>query len=435
MKLDLIVPTTQENLRKRRKAICPPLGLAMVAALTPPEVEVSLTDENVTAIDFQKETDLVGITALTITAQRAYEIADSFRARGVKVILGGSHPSALPEEASQHADAVVIGEAEGIWPNVIHDFKASKLQRIYSQRERPSLVSLPIPRRDLFAKGAYYCTNTISTTRGCPYACSFCTVTSFFGHTYRCRPVEEILNEIETFNDKKLVVFVDDNIVGNPKFTKELFQALIPYKIKWVGHTSVTIARDDELLKLTAASGCMVLLIGFETLSPANLAAVGKRINVVDEYETVIRKIHSHGIAIHGFFILGLDEDDEDVFVRTVRFARKMRLESASFAWPVPYPGTALCESLDKAGRIVTKDWSQYESNPVFEPNLMSREMLKRAYDWAWREFYSLPSIWRRIGVARRNLVPFWVMNLSFRAAWRKKSRSGGFVSPRLSGV
>ena len=435
MKLDLIVPATQENLRKRRKTICPPLGLAMVAALTPPEVEVSLTDENVTAIDFQKETDLVGITALTITAQRAYEIADSFRARGVKVILGGSHPSALPEEASQHADAVVIGEAEGIWPNVIHDFKASKLQRIYSQRERPSLVSLPIPRRDLFAKGAYYCTNTISTTRGCPYACSFCTVTSFFGHTYRCRPVEEILNEIETFNDKKLVVFVDDNIVGNPKFTKELFQALIPYKIKWVGHTSVTIARDDELLKLAAASGCMALLIGFETLSPANLAAVGKRINVVDEYETVIRKIHSHGIAIHGFFILGLDEDDEDVFVRTVRFARKMRLESASFAWPVPYPGTALCESLDKAGRIVTKDWSRYESNPVFEPKLMSREMLKKGYDWVWREFYSLPSIWRRIGVARRNLVPFWVMNLSFRAAWRKKSRSGGFVSPRLSGV
>ena len=434
MKLDLIVPATQENLRKREKPPCPPLGLAMVAALTPPEVEVSLTDENVTVIDFQKETDLVGITALTITAQRAYEIADTFRARGVKVILGGSHPSALPEEASQHADAVVIGEAEGIWSNVIEDFKANKLQRMYSQRERPSLLNLPIPRRDLFAKGAYYVTNTISTTRGCPYACSFCSVTSFFGHTYRCRPIEEIVKEIETLNHRKPIGFVDDNIVGNPKFIKELFRTLVPYKIRWAAQASVTVARDDELLKLAAASGCMALLIGFETLSPANLAAVGKRVNVVDEYETVIRKIHSHGIAIHGFFILGLDEDDEDVFERTVRFAQKMRLESAQFAWPVPYPGTALCESLDKAGRIVTKDWSQYESNLVFEPKLMSREMLQKGCDWVWREFYSLPSIWRRIGVAHRNLVALWATNLSFRASWRRKFRSGGFVAPRLSG-
>jgi len=234
------------------------------------------------------------------------------------------------------------------------------------------LINLPIPRRDLFAKEAYYIPNTLSTTRGRPYSCSFCSVTSFFGHTYRWHPVEEVLKEIETLNQRKLIGFVDDNIVGNPKFAKELFRALIPYKIKWASQASVTVARDDELLKLAAASGCMTLLIGFETLSPANLAAVGKKVNVVEEYETVIKKIHSHGISIHGFFILGLDEDDKEVFERTVHFARKMRLESAQFAWPVPYPGTALCESLDKAGRIVTKDWSQYESNLVFEPKLMS---------------------------------------------------------------
>jgi radical SAM superfamily enzyme YgiQ (UPF0313 family) len=232
MKLELIVPATQENIRKRKKTLIPPLGLAMIAALTPPEVEVSLTDENITAIDFQQEIDLVGITALTTTANRAYEIADSFRARGVKVILGGIHPSILPEEAGQHADAVVIGEAEEIWPNLIEDFKANKLQRVYRQREQPSLVNLPIPRRDLFAEGAYHVTNTISTTRGCPYSCSFCSVTSFFGHTYRCRPVAEILKEIETFNERKPIGFVDDNIVGSPKFAKELFSALIPYKIK-----------------------------------------------------------------------------------------------------------------------------------------------------------------------------------------------------------
>lgn len=396
----------------------------MVAALTPLEVEVSLTDENVTVIDFQKEIDLVGITVLTITAKRAYEIADTFRAKGVKVILGGSHPSALPKEASQHADAVVIGEAEGIWANVIEDFKANKLQRIYSQREQPSLLNLPIPRRDLFADGAYFFRNTISTTRGCPYACSFCSVTSFFGHTYRCRPVEEILKEIETMNYKKLIFFVDDNIVGKPKFAKELFRALVSYKLKWAAQASVTIARDDELLKLAAASGCMILLIGFETLSPDNLAAMGKRVNVVDEYEMVIRKIHSHGIAIHGFFILGLDEDDEYVFERTVRFAQKMQLESAQFAWPVPYPGTALYESLDKAGRIITKSWSQYESSVVFEPKLMSREILQKRRDWVWREFYSLPSIWKRLGITHRHSVPLWMLNLYYRSFWQRKFRA-----------
>jgi len=225
-------------------------------------------------------------------------------------------------------------------------------------------------------------------------------------------------------NHKKLICFVDDNIVGNHKFAKELFRALIPYKLKWIAQASVTIARDDELLKLAAASGCMALLIGFETLSPANLTAMGKRINVVDEYEMVIRKIHSHGIAIHGFFVLGLDEDDEDVFGRTVRFAQKMRLESAQFAWPVPYPGTALCESLDKAGRIITKDWSQYESSIVFEPKLMSREILQKGRDWVWREFYSLPSIWRRLGVKHRYLMSFWVLNLYYRSFWRRKFRT-----------
>ena len=424
VKLELIAPATQKNIRRRKKGLVPPLGLAMVAALTPPGVEVSLTDENVTGIDYQKEIDLVGITALTVTAPHAYEIADNFRARGIKVILGGAHPSALPDEASQHADAVVIGEAEGIWPNLINDFKENKLQKVYRQSERPSLVNLPIPRRDLFAKGAYYVTNTISTTRGCPYSCSFCSVTSFFGHTYRCRPVEEVLKEIETLNQRDFIVFLDDNIVGNPKFAEELFRALVPYKIKWVSQASVTIAGNDELLRLAAASGCVAVFIGFETLSPANLAAAGKKINIVDEYETVIKKIHSHGIAIHGFFILGLDEDDEEVFERTLNFAQKMRLESAQFSLPVPLPGTAFHDLLDKDGRIVTKDWSQYESNVVFEPKLMSRETLEQRRYWVWREFYSLPSIWRRIGMIRRNFRELWTVNLYYRDFLRKKFKA-----------
>jgi radical SAM superfamily enzyme YgiQ (UPF0313 family) len=408
--------------------------LAIIAALTPPEVEVYISDESISDTDYQNRVDLVGITTMTITASRAYQIADAFKARGVKVVLGGSHPSALPEEATQHADAVLIGEAEGIWPTMIEDFRKNKLKKIYTQQKRPSLENLPIPRRDLFVKGAYYVDNTISTTRGCPYNCSFCSVTSFFGHTYRHRPIDEIMKEIETLDLKKPVAFIDDNVFGNPKFAKDLLRALIPKKIRWAAQASVAIAKNEELLKLAAASGCIALLIGFETLSPANLTAIGKKVNVVDEYEAVIERIHSHGIAIHGFFILGLDNDGEGVFKRTISFAQKMRLESAQFAWPVPYPGTAIYESLERAGRLVTKDWSQYESEPVFEPKLMSKEMLHEGCDWAWREFYSLPSIFKRIGLAHRNLLPFWATNLSFRSSWKRKTRSGWFATPRLSG-
>jgi radical SAM superfamily enzyme YgiQ (UPF0313 family) len=423
MKLELIVPSTKENLKRRKKALVPPLGMAIVAALTPPEVDVSLTDENVTSVDFEKEVDLVGITALTHTVHRAYKIADSFRTRGVKVVMGGIHPSVMPEEASQHADAVVVGEAEGIWGDVIEDFKANKLRRIYRQNRHPSLVGLPIPRRDLYDKDAYHFRNTLWATRGCPYSCSFCSVSTVFGREHRCRPVDEITKEVETFDRAKIIGFVDDNIIGNPRFAKELFCSLISYQIKWIAQCSVALASDDELLKLAAASGCIELLIGFESLSQANLTAVGKKINAVDGYEEVIRKVHAHGIASHGIFILGLDEDDVDMFERTLYFAQRMRLESAQFAWPVPYPGTALTESMDKAGRIVTKDWSQYEDTLVLEPKKMSRETLQQKRDWVWREFYTIPSIWRRLGVKRRFLVPLWVLNLSYRSSWRRKYR------------
>jgi radical SAM superfamily enzyme YgiQ (UPF0313 family) len=418
------------------KVLAPPLGLAMVASLTPPDIEVSLTDERVTAIDFHNKPDLVGITVLTVTAQRAYEIADAFRTKGVKVILGGVHPTLLPDEASQHADAVVIGEAEGIWLKVIDDFKANRLKKIYRQQGRPSLINLPLPRRDLFAKGAYFVPNTISTTRGCPFSCTFCSVTSFFGRSYRCRPVAEIIKEIETFENKDFIAFVDDNIAGNPRFARELFAALISYQIKWIAQASVTVAKDDELLKLAATSGCIDLLIGFETLSPANLASMGKKINVVNQYEEVIKKIHSHGIAVHGFFIFGLDGDDAGVFKKTVRWAQKMRLESAQFDILVPYPGTAIYQSMHNEGRILTKDWTQYGYNLVFKLQSMSPERLKEGHAWAWQQFYSMPSIWRRIGLGRPHWTMLWKMNLLYWSHLRRKRRNymgNRFISANLS--
>ena len=235
--------------------------------------------------------------------------------------------------------------------------------------------------------------------------------------------MEEIVREIKTLGKKNFIAFVDDNIGGNPKFAKELFRALIPLKIKWVSQASVTIAKDDELLKLAADSGCISLFIGFESISPVSLAAVGKKINVVDDYERVIKRIHSHGIAVHGFFIFGFDEEDEGVFRRTVNFAQKMRIETAQFDYLTPYPGTALSESLDKARRISTKDWARYGCELVFEPRSMKREALQRGHDWAWREFYSIPSIWRRLGIRHPNPWMFWIANLSYRAHWGGKLR------------
>ena len=234
------------------------------------------------------------------------------------------------------------------------------------------------------------------------------------------RPVLEVIEDIRSMRGFRFL-FTDDNLTANRRYAKELFRALVPLKKKWMGMTCLTIAEDDELLELAAASGCGGLLIGFESISPASLATVGKKINVVDEYQDVIRKIHSKKIGIHGFFIVGLDEDTEEVFMRTVRFAQKMRLESAGFAYPTPLPGTAFYESLDKDGRIITRDWSRYADEIVFEPKLMSREALHKGHMWASQKFFGLPSIWKRIGIKHRNLAWLWAINLGWRTHYKKR--------------
>jgi len=427
MRIELIAPARKEFLTKSKRflSFAPPLNLATIAALTPPEIEVAITDENVSSIDFNRAVDLVGITVVTPTAFRAYEIADAFRARGVKVVLGGIHPTMLPEEASQHADTVVLGEAEEIWHDLIEDFKAGELKSVYHKCRRPSLCGLPLPRRDLFARKGYVLRNTVSTTRGCPFSCSFCSVTSFFGHTYRSRPVNEIMQEIDSFDSRMPIFFVDDNITGNPRRAKQLFSALIPYKIKWVGQASINMAEDTELLELAAASGCLCMFIGFESIYLANIASVGRKLADVDCYEQAISRIHSHGIGIFGSFIFGLDHDDQDVFERTVRFAQKVKLEGAQFNLFVPYPGTKGYEDLDRDGRILTKDWSQYHMDTlVFEPRLMSSKTLQEGHEWAWREFYSLSSILKRVRVVRPSLYYPAValgINWNFRGGSQRK--------------
>jgi len=423
MRLELIQPATEANTQRSKKSLAPPLNLGLLAALTPSDVEICITDENTSIIDFERDVDLVGITTLTVTANRAYEIADSFRKRGVTVILGGIHASLLPEEAASHANSVVIGEAEDIWVKVIADFKTSNLKPTYKAETRPSLRNLPMVRRDLFDRSRYFGKNTVVATRGCPFDCSFCSVTTFFGKSYRSRPVDEVIAEIKTLPQNELIFFMDDNIAGNPKFAKELFRALIPLKIRWLSQCSVTIAHDEELLALAAQSGCIDLFLGIESISTASLAEVGKKINKVEEYEEVIRKIHAHGIAIHGFFIFGFDEDDEEVLDRTADFAIKNKLESAQFDLLTPYPGTKFYDRIVAEGRLLSSDWSKYGYELLFEPKKMSAQTLHKKQQQVWRKFYSLPSIFKRIGLWRKHIVKLWVINLYYRRHWKRKPK------------
>ena len=408
--------------------LAPPLALGIVAALTPPDVQVTITDENVEELDYEEPVDLVGISTMTMLAGRAYQVADRFRSRGVPVVMGGIHPTVVPEEAAAHADAICIGEAEGYWERLLADFRRGALQPQYRNETFAHPLHMPIARRDLFKNKRYVMPNTMETSRGCPFSCEFCSVPIFYGRTYRFRPVEDVVAEIESLHSRRPIVFLDDNIAGDFKRARDLFRALIPLRIRWLGLASINIAENDELLDLAARSGCMALHIGFESLSQESVLGMGKRVNVrarldlIDRYRQAIDRIHAHGIAVEGSFLFGMDGDDEQVFEQTVRFAQRSRLELAHFFILTPLPGTPLFHRLDQEGRIVDKDWSHYEmGHVVFEPALRlsgersAERTLREGMAWAWREFYSLPSILRRIRWFDKWSVFLFLLNLVYR--------------------
>lgn len=402
----------------------PPLGLSTIAALTEPGIEVAILDEHVEPIAYDDVADLVGITVMTAVAPRAYEIAREFRSRGAKVVLGGPHPSALPEEAIQHCDAVVIGEAEGPWQRLIDDFKEGHLEKFYFSESRPDLANLPEPRRDLYKKKAYIVEGTVQTSRGCPYDCAFCSVSNVFGKAYRHRPVEDVVRSIEQL-DKRFIGFMDDNITGNRRYSKELFKALSPLKIKWAGQASVNAAEDQELLELAEKSGCVGLFMGFETVSKESMGEIGKSQNKIEEFKANVKRLHEHGIIVMGAFIFGFDSDDRDVFKRTVDFVYDAKIDLAQFSILTPLPGTRLHKKMISENRIIDADWSKYDmGHVVFKPAQMSAEELDEGAAWAWKEFYSRGSILRRVFGMKFDLLkialyflPVLTINLSFKKA------------------
>ncbi len=408
------------------------LTLTTLAALTPPDIEVRITDENVEPIDFEEDVDLVGVTGMIMHAPRAYQIAKRFRQRGIPVVMGGPHASSLPLEAKEHVDAVVIGEAENVWEGLIKDLNKGCLKPFYKADAYCSMKGIPPPRLDLLRKDAYMTINCAQTTRGCPHQCDFCHVTHFFGKTYRCRPVNEVIEEVKQL-EGDFLVFIDDNIAGNRHYAKELFTQLKPLKKKWASQASMTLTRDPELLKLAAESGCVSLFIGVESLSSENLKDVNKSFNQAYQFEEAIKAVHDHDIMILAGFIFGLDHDDEGVFERTLRFCERNRIELPSFFLLTPLPGTALFQRMESEGRLLHKDWAQYNgATVVFKPRLMTEETLQRGFNWACKEGYSWGSIFKRVFHPQQRFFTRVLSNIAYRSIAQKAPE--GYL-PNLSRI
>jgi radical SAM superfamily enzyme YgiQ (UPF0313 family) len=426
-KLLIIAPSWVRGWWGGGKVLAPPLVLPLLAGLTPRNVDVHLVDENVEPVDTNTTTDWVAISFMTASALRAYEIGDAFRNRGIPVVMGGIHPTVLPDEAASHADAVVVGEAEPVWNQVLDDLAANTLKARYQSSEYCNMEGFPTPRRYLLKRNRYLTTNVIQTARGCPHGCSFCIVSTIFGKRYRFRPIPEVVDEI--LSTQGWLGFVDDNIIGMPWRAKELFEALTPLKRRWVGQGDLSMAKDPELMSLAVKSGCQAMFIGLESLSQKNLKDTHKRPNINLDMGQAITAIHRAGIEIIGSFVLGLDEDNRETIAETVDFAKRHKLAAAQFAVLTPFPGTAIREKLVSEGRVLDYDWSRYTmSKVVFRPLHMTEGELQQEQQNAYGRFYSFPSIIRRCFTLRGKVSLKIGVNFSYRAIRHSK----GKISRRL---
>jgi radical SAM superfamily enzyme YgiQ (UPF0313 family) len=400
VRVQLITAESPESRRLRRGRLIqfPQLTMPLLAALTPREHSVTHIDEIVDPVRFDEPVDLVGITAPTPSALHAYHLAREFRSRGVPVVIGGPHATALPEEASRHADAVVVGDAEDTWPRVLEDARSGRMRGVYVSTRQASLSGMPAPRWDLI-RGRRYGKSVTIATRGCPHRCDYCTIPLLYGPgTVRYRPVDEVVREVAT-SPTRAVVFWDDNIGANPRYAKELFRALTPLGKWWTSQCTANAARDEEFVELAARSGCRALFLGFESISQESLQATNKAHNRVGDYGRLIANLHRNKIAVHLGIMFGFDQDDVGIFRRTADFLDEAAVDVATISMVVPMPGTATFQRMNAEGRILTTDWSKYDGKKhcVFEPALMSPQALEAGTEWVSRRFYSPRSIRRRL--------------------------------------
>jgi radical SAM superfamily enzyme YgiQ (UPF0313 family) len=427
-RVKLINPRWPEgSLQERLRLKFPVLGIYTLASLFPAGEhgwEVTVTDEAVELLDFDDDVDLVCITTLTPLAPRAYAIADEYRQRGVPVLLGGIHASALPDEALQHADAVVVGEAEGVLPEVLEEFRQGRMKGIYRHSELVDLRTVPPLRQELVENKSYFMKNLLQTTRGCPHDCEFCTVTAYYGNSFRRRPIETLRLELQAFSRSYLFV-VDDNIIGHRSHAFEVFSLLKEFNIRWWGQSSLTIASRPDLLRACADSGCLGLFLGFESLDQQLLNDSSKRFNRVEQYLEVASKIHDAGLGVQGSFIFGLDGEGEGCFDRFLEFAMAAQLDAVLCGILTPFPGTRLAQRMDQQGRILHHDWEQFDTqHVVFRPQGMTAEALQEGYRRTMLEVHSEDNVRKRLA-GSSNFTYYLSQNISFGRAIREAFGNG----------
>jgi len=405
----------------------PIITLPHLAAITPQNHEVCIINENYQDIDFSIDVDLVAITTYTMTAPRVYEIADEFRRRGKTVVLGGYHVTALPDEAREHADSLVISWAEGTWPQLLADAEKNQLKARYGPVDEYSLEGIPPLRRDLITHNPLL--GAVQTTRGCSNSCEFCAIGSFSNHGVRQRPIQDVIDDIKTMPNL-MFIFHDPHLTVNRKYAKKLFQEMIRQKVHkyWVanGTTNVLQVADEEFLRLARKSGCVEWFVGFESVSQAALDGIKKSHNKVEDFREMIKRLHAHGMAVQGGIIFGFDEDTPNIFETTLEKMIELEIDVVELNILTPYPGTPLYKRLEKDGRLLTKDWSQYNQvEIVYQPKNMTIEELYEGTRYVAKEFYSITNIIKRNAqifsiVKNPGAILPMVTNFSFRKYYKR---------------
>lgn len=398
MKVKMILPALAEAespfWRPIKYSLFPPLGLATLAAYLCPDDEIDLQDQHVETLSLEDRPDLVIIQVYITNAYRAYRIADHYRAKGSYVLLGGLHVTSLPEEAARHADTIFLGPGEETFPRFLRDFKNKAPLKVYSSAVR-TLERIPPVRRDLIKRSRYLVPNSIVVSRGCPHHCSFCYKDAFFegGRSFYTQRVDDALSEIDRLPGRHLY-FLDDHLLGNEKFARGLFEGMKGMNRVFQGAATIDSVLRGNLIEKAAEAGLRSLFVGFETFSPANLKQSNKKQNLEKDYIKAVNRLHSLGIMINGSFVFGLDEDDKDVFKRTVDWGVKNGITTATYHVLTPYPGTQLFKDMEGQGRILTRNWDLYDTrHVVYRTANLAPEELKNGYDWAYEAFYSWKNI------------------------------------------
>jgi radical SAM superfamily enzyme YgiQ (UPF0313 family) len=421
--LPALAEATDPYWRPIKYSLFPPLGLATLAAYLTPDDRAEIEDEHVGRLHIDDCPDLVVIQVYITSARRSYQLADLYRARGAFVALGGLHVTSLPEEAAAHADAVFLGPGEQTFPKFLADLRAGRPKPRYVSASGRTLDRLPPVRRDLINRRAYLVPNSIVVTRGCPQHCDFCYKDAFFegGRSFYTQRVDDALSEIDRLPGRHLY-FLDDHLFGDRRFAAALFDGMRGMDRLFQGAATVDSILNGDIVERAAAAGLRSLFVGFETLTPGNLARSNKRQNLGRDYAAVTNRLHDLGVMINGSFVFGMDDDDDDVFRRTVEWAIEHGITTATFHIQTPYPGTRLFARMDAEGRIVTRDWTRYDTrHVVYRPSRLTPAALKAGYDWAYREFYRWPSIAR--GALAHGTLKHQAKHFFYAAGWKKFDR------------